>query len=1036
MLFWTWGDDVKNGYSGFRDGMPRYKSMGLAMLLTASSLAGLMAPMSAHAQQADVSVSIPAQPLGDALAQFAQQAKIQLSLDATLVAGKRSPGVSGRMDRARALDRLLAGSGLDWRLTDGVLTVRQAPAHAAAEVQAAPLVTDALQVDGNETPRDVAEARAERGHDTVFDADYSSGYKDRAEIERYKGVTTSDLLTGMVNVLSGDARNSGALDPSIRGIQGPGRVPVVIDGTEQALTVWRGYNGASNRAYVDPNLISGLQVLRGPTDMGNIRSSTGGTVVINTLDADDVLRPGRTFGLDLRLEGGDNSTDPRLPTLLTGRDYRTVPGFPQTSPSFAIKDPYLRIVPRTGSDNHFLSFGDRAVRVAGAVRIEGLDLFAAYAFRERGNYFSGTTGADYYEQSSLPSRNLNRIRRMALGFAPGNEVPNTSSDLESVLLKATWHIADDQYLLVSLRDSVTRYGEIMPSRIPIDTGNVQWPLSKVHARAYNAEYKWQPDSRWIDLKANLWATDTRSDTYNSGGMPNFATFDDPIIIDNARANAMNDRYGFNASNTLRLGTTLDLTLSGNWQHEKLASRDIYNAANFQGWRQFPRAGRREEFLVRLDGEWRPASFLKLNAGLSYAGYWAVDDFARDQIAKGNPNLNSTLYKGYTSLFPVRGMGEAFFKRYYRSMFADFSSADIEELIAMDLPDYLANPHPVSFDQAGPDWVPDAQGRYRRADNPCVNGTINGIPGNKGICILQSIFETVPIAAPRRSAHNWAPSLSATVYADDHTRAYARYIETWRFPSMFESTLGFSASFNPAAPLRPEHAKLYEVGLVRDLRSLLRLNREDQRADVKLTFYRNHITDVVERSTNLQFSNIQGQTIAGIEAEARIDTGGFYTQFGAAFMTTNRVCDASVAALADRKNGSIPDCVKYGFPDGFLLTQATPEETVNWTIGGRFFDKRLEIGGRLTYYSRYDNPLFQRIADLPREQQLDVYSLNVPFSWGEIVTADAYVRYRLNDRFSAELVGTNLNDRYYADPLTRSMMPAPGRTVRLSLTGRF
>jgi len=85
---------------------------------------------------------------------------------------------------------------------------------------------------------------------------------------------------------------------------------------------------------------------------------------------------------------------------------------------------------------------------------------------------------------------------------------------------------------------------------------------------------------------------------------------------------------------------------------------------------------------------------------------------------------------------------------------------------------------------------------------------------------------------------------------------------------------------------------------------------------------------------------------------------------------------------------------------------------------------------------FRNPLFEKIANLPSEQQLDVYSLNVPFSWGEIVTADAYVRYRFDDRFSAELVGTNLNDRYYADPLTRSLMPAPGRTVRLSLTGRF
>ncbi|WP_309695151.1 TonB-dependent receptor domain-containing protein [Sphingomonas sp. SORGH_AS_0870] len=1021
---------MKSGRIGFR-----WKRLGIGLMLTASTMGVMAAPLAAQGRPDEISLAIPAQPLADALALFAQQAQVQLSVDAGLLAGLRSRGASGRMDRARALDHLLAGTELDWQLSNGVLTLRRRPVRSSGGTQA-PVITDALRVEGDDAPRNVAATRAERGHDAVFDADFSSGYKDRAEIERYKGVTTSDLLSGMVNVLSGDARNSGALDPSIRGIQGPGRVPVVIDGTEQALTVWRGYNGASNRAYVDPSLISGLQVLRGPTDRGNIRSSTGGTVVINTLDADDVLRPGRTFGLDVRLEGGNNATDPRLPTLLTGRDYRTVPGFPQNSPSFALRDPSLLIVPRTRDDNHFFSLGDRAVRVATALRIEGLDLFGAYAYRERGNYFSGTSDPDYYRQTQLPSSNLNRIRRMALGFAPGDEVPNTSSDLESVLLKATWHIADDQYLLVSLRDSVTRYGEIMPSRILIDTGNAQWPLSKVHARAYNAEYKWQPESRWIDLKANFWATDTTSDTYNSGGMPNFATFARPILVDNARANAINNRYGLNAANTIRLGSTFDLTLSGNWQHEKLASRDIYDPARFQGWRQFPRAGRREEFLVRLDGEWRPASFLKLNAGVSYAGYWAVDDFARSQIAKGNANLNSTVYRGYKSFFNVKGTGADFAKRYWRSLLTDVDPKEVDALIAELLPEYLANPYEVAFEEQGPTWSPDAQGRYSRNGNPCLNGAIGQIAGNDGTCRLQTIVATVPITAPRRSAHRWAPSLSATVYADEQTRAYARYIETWRFPSMFESTLGFSASFNPLAPLQPEHARLYEIGLVRDLRRLFHLNGEDQRADIKLTFYRNHISNVVERSTNLQFSNIQEQTIAGIEAEARIDSGGFYTQLGAAFMTTNQVCDESAAALADKKNGSVPNCVKYGFPDGFLLTQATPEQTVNWTMGGRFFDKRLELGGRLTYYSRYNNPFFEKIANLPRAQQIDVYSLNVPFSWGAIVTADAYVRYNLNNRFSAELVGTNLNDRYYADPLTRSLMPAPGRTVRLSLTGRF
>src|SRR3546814_7966930 len=62
-------------------------------------------------------------------------------------------------------------------------------------------------------------------------------------------------------------------------------------------------------------------------------------------------------------------------------------------------------------------------------------------------------------------------------------------------------------------------------------------------------------------------------------------------------------------------------------------------------------------------------------------------------------------------------------------------------------------------------------------------------------------------------------------------------------------------------------------------------------------------------------------------------------------------------------------------------------------------------------------------------------LNIPFTWDEILTFDAYAKFRINERFTAELTGLNLNNRYYLDPLSRSLLPAPGRTVRLSLTGR-
>ncbi|GAA3264714.1 hypothetical protein GCM10020258_31500 [Sphingomonas yabuuchiae] len=169
------GDDVTNGYPKFRGHKNRFKRMGLAISLAASSLAALMAPLAAQAQQASVSVSIAAQPLGDALVQFAQQAHLQLGVDATLLAGKRSPGVTGRMDRARALDRLLAGSGLDWRIADGVLTVQQAPVHAAGGARQEPLVTDALQVEGDAAratwPKHAPSAAMTRSSTLIIPAD-------------------------------------------------------------------------------------------------------------------------------------------------------------------------------------------------------------------------------------------------------------------------------------------------------------------------------------------------------------------------------------------------------------------------------------------------------------------------------------------------------------------------------------------------------------------------------------------------------------------------------------------------------------------------------------------------------------------------------------------------------------------------------------------------------------------------------------------------------------------------------------------------
>lgn len=1023
-------------------------------LLASVMLVGVGAPALAQAQSAAQerarSFDIAPQPVVDALTDFGRQSGLQVSMDADQVRGLSSPGVQGKMTASQALGRLLASTGLVARIEGRIVSLRKVPVAEVDPPRSDTVLLGSLRVEGTPIVAASSETGAERDarqKDAIYDQDISSTFASREEVERYKGVNTADILKGMVNVFSGDARNGGALDPSIRGIQGPGRVPVIIDGTEQALTVWRGYNGASNRSYVDPSLISGLQVLKGPVSTRGVNGSTGGAVVINTLDTADVLQPGKDFGIELKLEGGNNSTNSRLPTLLTGQDYRTIPGFVcpgvGASPTYAYCDPSLRVNLRTPDDNESFSAGDRAIRLAVAGRIGDFDLFGAYAFRERGNYFSGETAPDYYSQEDLPLNSHTFVRKLGLNYEPGNEVPNTSSELESFLFKATWRIADDQALQIGFRDSKSTFGDILPSRIFTvggpTFGNVQWPLSKVHAQAYNAEYKWQPDSHWIDFRATAWATDTVSDTYSSGGFPNAAADPlfggDPTIVNTAISNSDNDRYGFTASNQFNLSSKLSFLLEGNWQYERLRSGDEYSTAAANGWRQLPRAGRREEYRINFSGEWRPASFLKLNAGLSYSGYWAQDDFLPEYLRRQGGSVSRPVTTSWSTSYQTAGSGLADYEIYTRNMLAGngFTPEDIEAFLPIFLSSYDPNV-PFNITYNGPDWAPDADGRFKRADNICLNGSLDNVANYAGTCVVTANNTFVPITeAKRKSGHGWAPTISATAYISSASRAYVRYAEAYRFPSMFESTIGFSASINPLRDLKPERIRSWEAAWVQDLRPLFRLG-EGQHADLKLTWFHNTTRDVIERSTNLMFSNVDKQVVAGFELQARFDNGTFFTDLSASHMTTNKVCDESVATQLDPSRGRVPDCVKYGFLSGFLLTQATPEDTVNWTVGGRFFGRRLEVGGRFTWYAGYDNPQLAEFTNA--DDCIGGCFLNIPYTWGEIITLDAYAKFRINDSFSAELSGLNLNNRYYLDPLSRSMLPAPGRTVRLSLTGRF
>lgn len=699
-------------------------------------------------------------------------------------------------------------------------------------------------------------------------------------------------------------------------------------------------------------------------------------------------------------------------------------------------------------DNDILSFGDKAARIAVAGRLGAIDLFGAYAYRTRGNYFSGEHDAGYYAQSALdPYKAGTFIQRMALNYLPGFEVTNTSAESSSWLAKGVWRIDDRSYLKAGYRDTMTRFGDILPSRVVGwggDVGSIQWPAGRVHAQAYNLDYRLAPNRWWLDLKASVWDTHTLSDTNSNGGYPEAASRTDPILRNTAILHQRNDRLGVIASNRFRFGARLDLMVQGNWQREVL--RPIGDSAVARGatWCGFfcgnNRSGRREEYRIDLKSEWRPISFLKLEAGVTYSGFHAVDDKLRQAIAEGGAPSQQFITGYSTSInynvTDARSYSDYIYKRV-------FSLSGDKEFARQQADKAYANYNPswnLTYQLQGQDpFSADRYGKITRAQLPCLNGFYNSDPHyDPKSCHISSNVKSrrATWADTRLSDRGWAPTAAATAYLSDAARVYVRYAEFYRYPSIFESTTGFSQSFNPTTPLRPEHMHSLEAAYIQNLQSLLNLH-DDQRADIRLTWYRNVTTDVIDRNTNLQSSNLDKQILSGLELQARYDRGSVFADFGYAHVFTNKVCDQNRAITTDTTATGldrISDCVKYGFYQGYLLTQAAPDDSLNATVGARMFDRRLEFGPRLVWYSQYNNPLLDTL--LNGKNTVNGYALNVPYSWGRNLTVDAYVRFRVNDRLTAELIGTNLTDHYYSDPLSRTLNPAPGRTLRISLTGRL
>jgi hemoglobin/transferrin/lactoferrin receptor protein len=124
--------------------------------------------------------------------------------------------------------------------------------------------------------------------------------------ERFAGDTDAALRSTPGTFTRDQAEQPGVV-VNVRGMQGMGRINTMIDGVPQTFRNLSGHGGSfDNMAYVDPNMLVGVDIERGAVDGAAGLGTLSGSANLRTIGIDDVLMEGKTYGGLQTLQFGTN----------------------------------------------------------------------------------------------------------------------------------------------------------------------------------------------------------------------------------------------------------------------------------------------------------------------------------------------------------------------------------------------------------------------------------------------------------------------------------------------------------------------------------------------------------------------------------------------------------------------------------------------------------------------------------------------------------------------------------------------------------
>jgi iron complex outermembrane receptor protein len=263
----------------------------------ALSIALALAIPVAHAQGASASTAAPiaikAQPLAEALNDWARQTRLQIIVQQGLVAGKTAPAVVGQMTAQQALERLLAGSGLRADTEGAAFVVKALPPPAPTSTPAgaatlpAVTVTDSRESAYGPVGGFVARrsATATKTDTPLSETPQSVSVVPREQIEAQAADSVDQALqySAGVSMFEGGGTRSVGTRFVVRGFSTLGQAALYLDGSKLPTNSLTGA--------MEPYHFERIELLKGPASILYGQATPGGVInLVGKRPTDEPLR--------------------------------------------------------------------------------------------------------------------------------------------------------------------------------------------------------------------------------------------------------------------------------------------------------------------------------------------------------------------------------------------------------------------------------------------------------------------------------------------------------------------------------------------------------------------------------------------------------------------------------------------------------------------------------------------------------------------------------------------------------------------------